>query len=285
MRDQSSTTAPSGQVCSDAGCERYAALLAAGMARNQIARQTGISRGQLDHLLNGRADRGGAPATRILRANQDKLLALAVPEPSQVWRHRADGAPVDGTGTSRRLQGLVALGWPQAHLAQRLGIQPGNLTSAVHGRADVSARFARAVAELFEELQLTPGPSSRARSRAQRLGWHPPLAWDEETIDDPAAAPAGEEVESIEDIDPVVVDRGIAYARLWAATRSAERVALARPTMTRAEKLAVVERLREEIPLGVLCRAVGTSDRQLPPGVDPQRAVDQGSWSEREVAA
>ena len=50
--------------------------------------------------------------------------------------------------------------------------------------------------------------------------------------------------------------------------------ALVRPAMTRAEKLAVVERLREEIPIGVLCRAVGTSDRQLPHGVDPQRMVD-----------
>ncbi|MGN7157729.1 hypothetical protein ACTHRK_16740 [Dietzia cercidiphylli] len=310
MRDHLGNTLPAVRVCSDAQCERpatrrglcpkhymqhwtrmkmygrwqsvyvptdaarehYTALLDAGMDRNQIARLTGISRSQLNHLLHARADRGNKPAARILRENQDKLLALTVPEPSQLWRYRAGGSPVDGTGTSRRLQGLVA---PQSHLAQRLDIQPGNLTGAVHGRCDVSARFARKVAELFEELQLTPGPSSTATARARRLGWHPPLAWEEGTIDDPAAAPgAAEAVDPAGDVDAVAVDRGIAHARLWAATRSTERGALVRPAMTRAEKLAVVERLREEIPIGVLCRAVGTSDRQLPHGVDPQRMVD-----------
>lgn len=94
-------------------------------------------------------------------------------------------------------------------------------------------------------------------------------------IDDPAAMPgSAEAVEPAVDVDAVAVDRGIAHARLWAAARLAERGALVRPALTRAEKLAVVERLREEISIGVLCRAVGTSDRQLPHGVGPQRMVD-----------
>lgn len=37
---------------------------------------------------------------------------------------------------------------------------------------------------------MIPGPSQRTRARAVRVGLVPPLAWDDETLDDPDAAPA-----------------------------------------------------------------------------------------------
>lgn len=50
-----------------------------------------------------------------------------------------------------------------------------------------------AVRRLYDELSWTVPPPSRIRSRAQRMAaarrWAPPLAWDDETIDDPKARP------------------------------------------------------------------------------------------------
>ncbi|MCT1515294.1 hypothetical protein [Dietzia cercidiphylli] len=263
-------------VPADAAREHYRALLAAGMHRNQIARVTGIGTGQLHHLLHPRQDRGAKPASRILRENHDKLLAIAVPCPHQRWRHAADGTPVDCTGTSRRLQALVALGHPQSYLAAQLGVQASNLANPVHGRTQVSARFARRVSELFDELQLTPGSSTRAVARARQLGWVPPLAWDEEEIDNPAACPSSAAADGGEaaHVDPVAVDRGVAFARLWTASSQADRRTMTRPALIRAEKLAVVGKLREEMPLGVVCRAVGVSDRQLPRDLVAAQSAD-----------
>ena len=43
------------------------------------------------------------------------------------------------------------------------------------------------IADAYDELSMRQGPSVRNR----RLGYPPPLAWDDETIDDPRARPKG----------------------------------------------------------------------------------------------
>ncbi|WP_423487917.1 hypothetical protein [Mycobacteroides sp. PCS013] len=53
----------------------------------------------------------------------------------------------------------------------------------------MSTSRAREIAQLFSRLQMTPGPSKRLRTLASQKAWHPPFAWDEDSIDDPAAAP------------------------------------------------------------------------------------------------
>lgn len=107
--------------------------------------------------------------------------------------HRLHGhGLVDSLGTVRRLRALSAIGWSQSYLAARLG----KATSAVHilvvGRHDrVQRRIADAVAALYDELSMTPGPSEYARTTARRNGWAAPLAWDEDAIDQPDARPQG----------------------------------------------------------------------------------------------
>ena len=54
----------------------------------------------------------------------------------------------------------------------------------------VQRRTAEKVARLYDELSMVAGPSTRATTEAKRKGWAPPLAWDEEDLDDPAAKPA-----------------------------------------------------------------------------------------------
>ncbi|MFA4080509.1 DNA-binding protein [Mycobacteroides salmoniphilum] len=138
-----------------------------------IAKQAGISRAGLDRIRD-------VSYPTMLKVTATRILAI----PMRV----GDTATIDATGTVRRLRALTAIGWPITLLAKEIGITPSTLENHVH-RATVSTSRARQIAELFGRLQMTPGPSNRLRTLAQQKGWHPPFAWDEDTIDDPSAIP------------------------------------------------------------------------------------------------
>ena len=239
----------------------YEALLAAGMSRNQVSRISGVKPDQLDNLLRPRKDRGDQLARIVFRRTADRVLAVPVPAPHEVWRYAAAGQPVHPAGTARRLQGLVALGWTNRELSNRLGVHEANFGNALYGTRQPTAGFARKVAALFNELQLTPGPSVRARLRAQRNGWASPLAWDEDTIDDPAATPDTHPDAEEVTVDPVTVDRGAQWVLTrptsdrtdprWQAWRES------RPAMNRLERIAVAERLAGQVALGSLYTTLG----------------------------
>jgi hypothetical protein len=95
------------------------------------------------------------------------------------------------------VQALVAAGYSQAILAERLGVQRSNFRLATCDQ--VTAGTARAVRELYDELWDAPPDesnhrakisASRARNYARDRDWALPLAWDDDAIDDPAAKPA-----------------------------------------------------------------------------------------------
>lgn len=93
-------------------------------------------------------------------------------------------------GTSRRLRALIAMGYSQAHLAQLLDTHQSWVSKLVYNpRQRVNADTATKVVALYDRISMTPGPSDRARSSARRRRWAPPLAWDDDTIDDPNASP------------------------------------------------------------------------------------------------
>jgi transcriptional regulator with XRE-family HTH domain len=93
-------------------------------------------------------------------------------------------------GTTRRLRALMAIGYPQRQLAEELGSHQSWVSKLMlNDRANVNADTALRVGELYDRLSMTPGPSEETRDRAIRRGWMPPLAWDDETIDDPLAVP------------------------------------------------------------------------------------------------
>ena len=110
---------------------------------------------------------------------------------------RWDNGMVPMVGTTRRLRALSALGWPYRALGAELGL--GNARSTLprlmSARGDiVAAVTAERVADMYERLSATPGPSVITRQRALAKGWVPPLAWDDDTIDDPDAVPHVEAV-------------------------------------------------------------------------------------------
>ena len=161
------------------------ALRAAGMGRRRLAALSGVSDSVIHVLINGKPERGTGPSKRIASRNAKAILAVPMPD----TRHLADGARIDITGTTRRLRALVAIGYTQVDLSQRLGITAANSTPLFHHQRMVRAATALAVADLYDRLSMTAGPSQAARDRARRLGWAPPLAWDDDTIDDPEAKP------------------------------------------------------------------------------------------------
>ena len=143
--------------------------------------------------------------------------------------HRVLGLPprhVDKTGTVRRVQALQRLGWSAEVMSHMLGHSGAYLNVTINrdGRLGVHQRTAEKVRDLYERLSMTIGPSDITRRRALRAGWAPPMAWDDDTIDDPNAAPdyGGEDT----DVDPVVVMRLLGGDRIK-ATKAEKEAALA----------------------------------------------------------
>lgn len=166
-------------------------LMDYGLGWKRIAEMAGVGRGTVEKLLYGAAHRGMEPSKGVRPETAKRLLAVR-PE-----GERLGGAVcVDATGTRRRLQALVAAGWPQAQLADRLGMEPANFGRTLRS-ARVQTATERAARKLYDDLWRTDPRDhgvinqaySRARSYAIAHRWPPVGEWDDDTIDDPAAFP------------------------------------------------------------------------------------------------
>lgn len=172
------------------------ALIDAGIGIRRIAQLSGIDRKALQILLNGRTERGTPPSRRIAAKTASAILAVVIPEAPH--RVASGGARVDAIGTIRRLQSLVAFGYPRAHLGQRIGWSATNIGRLLdQATGHVNADTARKVEALFRELQLNPGPSVRARNDGARRGWSLPFDWDEDELDTFTVTLAEEDAEDI----------------------------------------------------------------------------------------
>lgn len=211
--------------------DHVAALIAAGMSVRGIAIAAGVDRKVLHRLLHGRPGRGTPPSRSMTPAHANAFLAV---EPPTVLAEIAPGGQVvPALGTRRRLQALIAAGWPQAVLAARLGMDPSNFPRLLRCATVTAARH-RAVAQLFTELQLQPGPSDRVRRTATRRGWPLPLEWDEDALDDPDAAPQrsrhtrdstlAERREQVAELTAAVVPDQLIADRLRISTRQVLRI-------------------------------------------------------------
>jgi hypothetical protein len=105
---------------------------------------------------------------------------------------------VPAVGTARRLQALAVMGWPTSRMCRETGLTPHRLVPLLKGTASaVTREEARTVAVVYVRLSAaSPGlcgvshiAARGARERAGAAGWAPPAAWDDDTIDDPAAIP------------------------------------------------------------------------------------------------
>jgi len=166
--------------------QHIAALRAAGHSVTAIQKKARVSSATLARILY---DGVNPRAERIRPDVAARILALPV-HPAAVTPHTI----IDGIGTRRRLQALIAMGWTCRALATRLGIHPRQVEHLVTSER-VLASTATRVAERYRVLQTCqPGdhgvPSrsqNLARNIAARNNWPGPLAWDD--IDDPNCQP------------------------------------------------------------------------------------------------
>jgi DNA-directed RNA polymerase specialized sigma24 family protein len=146
-----------------------------GMSYRQIAARAGVNPKTLHRLMTGKA---------VVGSTERAILAV------RLHVERPPLAQVDSTGTRRRLEALMTLGYTATELSIRLG-KSADWVSSVLRRFMVHEQSRLDVRELFEVLSMTPAPATReakfARTWARNRGYAPPLAWDD--IDDPDEEP------------------------------------------------------------------------------------------------
>lgn len=148
-----------------------------GWTYEQIAEAAGVST-WVPHKL-------GTGVTRNLWGESEEAI-LSIPlEP------RASHRGVDGTGTYRRCEALLWMGWPWCEIDKRVGLKPYSLATYRTRREPISFRIKQRVAAVYDELSHLPGPSKQTATKARKSGYVPPAAWDDDTIDDPKARPSG----------------------------------------------------------------------------------------------
>lgn len=163
-----------GRIRADVIRDHITRLRNSGMSIDQIAEDAGMTGNGLLYIIQ----RG----KWVRRQSAAAILAVTVNVgPSRVV--------VDATGSSRRIAALMRIGWSQRAIAREAGLSQGRIWNALH-RDAIAAATAERIRRAFDRLHMTPGPSEQSVKFAIRQGFPPPLAWDEESIDDPAATPA-----------------------------------------------------------------------------------------------
>lgn len=175
-----------GFIDSNPARERIARLQECGWSYHRIGAAVGVPASTVRRIGQGVGTRAYGPTVRA-------IAAIKV----------TDGRLyIDSTGTTRRLQALVRIGWTYGEISRRSGVNDASLR-IVADRPRVAATTASAVAEAYDDLYHSDGPSAPAKTAGRRLGFEPPDAWDEDTIDDPDATPRT----AIVEVDEVLVER------------------------------------------------------------------------------
>jgi len=168
-------------------------LMAAGVAITRIAKASGVSTAVISRLLYACNNR--PPSRHLRQQNANSLLNI---RPQDVVT-----GYTDATGTRRRIQALMAIGWTQLSLGPHFGCHPRYVTYLMR-RPSVYGTTAVNVAAAYDRLWnkeplrhgVPLGPSNWVRNYARTQGWPPPAAWDDDAIDDPNRGPeTGEGIE------------------------------------------------------------------------------------------
>ena len=172
------------RVPSEQGMAVLHRMIAAGMTAPAIADATGVSENTASNWLakirTGKTFRLGPAACHL-------LVNAKTP---------TDGY-VGTTGPRRMLQALARIGWSCDELTRRVREHGhtvgGNTLHAVRtGKTErVRAWLANDITELYRALQWTTGQSDQSIRIAIANNWASPLAWEDDTIHDPATRPVG----------------------------------------------------------------------------------------------
>ena len=152
-------------------------LIASGDALTVLAEQLGRSRSTLASLAND-------PRKRISRALANQILAVRPGNAS------AGNRSIPATGAIRRVRALIALGHRMGTIAAAAAMEVSTASYLMNGKPrTVHYELAGRVHTAYRALGQKQGDFTRSLRRAEREGWAPPAAWNDEEIDDPQAIP------------------------------------------------------------------------------------------------
>lgn len=147
-----------------------------GISLAATARAAGVPEQLVRRLIDGVPSKGRAPSQRLRRSHAEAILRV-----ERVVDNVTDLARTPARETRDRLRSLVASGRTQSELANRLGMNIGQLNHHLLGHHEgVSGRFARRVRDLHAELagQEPPRATTADRIRygqalavARKRGW------------------------------------------------------------------------------------------------------------------
>lgn len=162
--------------------EHVARLEAQGLSRRGIAETAGVAPTAVTAIMQRHRE-------RVTRKVASALLAVT--REAVLGRSRPLGF-VPNIGARRRIRALLAIGWTHDLISERAGL-PAKRSAVVLNQVGewISRATHDSIVRAYDALSMTPGPSSLGRRRAERAGYAPPLAWDDESIDDPAAPEPG----------------------------------------------------------------------------------------------
>lgn len=161
--------------------EHIRTLQAAGISLQRVAEIVGSGKKTPVQISLGRVKRC-----------KKELAAAILAIPVDPVRLGDPGGKVPSVGAVRRLQALCATGYTLTELGSMLGMDVRDMSSVVNngnGRDRMKIYRARKIYALYDELWDRPQDKPRAVRFAAKHGWAPPLAWDDDTIDDPDAVP------------------------------------------------------------------------------------------------
>ncbi|QKV98170.1 hypothetical protein HUT19_41350 (plasmid) [Streptomyces sp. NA02950] len=165
------------------------ALAELGMPIKGVEQALGLQPQALRHVTAGTY--GYGPGEKVTREIGEAVLGF--------WpklEDFPDSATVDPTGTRRRVEALAVGGWSRAMLAERAGRPYCSFRNSLNF-ARTSVPLAKTVVQLYDELWnerpedhgIRAWVAERVRRTAQAAGFHGPLAWDDDLIDNPSALP------------------------------------------------------------------------------------------------
>lgn len=155
-------------VPSDAAREHLARLLMAGLTMAEVGRRAGLSRQAVDYVRTH---------TTVTPRLEQAILNVSGPT---------------HFGGRRRVAALLAVGWTTRQIEREAGLCQGAVSSILTGRRRATDAALPGIVRAYEAMWRGPAhPNPITLRHAQKCGYAPPMAWDDDTIDDPEAAPQG----------------------------------------------------------------------------------------------
>lgn len=150
-----------------------------GMSYSQIAEATGLNR---SHIL----DIHNAKYPHVLESTEKTIMAIQRIPRMKIGRR-------DSTGTHRRIQGMYWLGYTARAQERLMGYDRRSTLRGILRTESVNLETYARVKDVVDKYEFTPCPDEhyarQAKKYARQQGWKHLWAWDEDTIDDPAAKP------------------------------------------------------------------------------------------------